>query len=268
MAGIPSPFDWKSLIAPAAAFGAKVLGDTVAPDPSLMNARTNAQTAQVSNEIARAKMANANLIRSAALPGMFTTLGYSPQQGQSLAAGYGFGAQNPSPDFTGAPSTGGGSKAGKIALGAGLSLAPMLPGIIGHAANATTGAAATGLGGLGHIGSVLGAAAPILAPAAALAVGALIWKHTQVHPVADQWVQKAQNPFDANWKQIQTAQQTGQITPQQAQQTHAASAANYVNALNDFASQGNKNLQVARQAAATFIASYGDPSQYGVRFNF
>lgn len=270
MAGIPSPFDWKSLITPAAALGAKALGDAIVPDASVQNARTNAQTAQVRNDIAKQRMANANEVRSIAMPGMMTQLGYSPQAGKQLAGGYSLGASNPTPDFSGVSTNGstGGSKAGRVALGAGLTAAPFVPGIIGHAANAATGATATGLGGLGHVGSMLGAAAPVLLPAAAVLAGALIWKHTQAHPIADKWVQGAQNPFDANWQKIQSAAQSGQISPQQAQQSEHLSAQNYLNALKDFASQGNRNMEVAKNAAATFRKSYGDPSQYGVQLPF
>jgi hypothetical protein len=294
MAGIPTPFDWQSLITPAAAFGGKLLGDTLAPAPDLMQARTNQQTAQVNNEIAKEKMANANAIRGIALPGMLTNLGYSPDQGAQAASNYGFSASNPNPTYgpTGSTSTPGiGSKVGKTILGAGMTVAPavagsllksaapalvrqaiQLPGAAAATAAAGTAVPATGItgalglgGGAGLFG--LGAATLPVLGGAALAAD-LIWKHTQVHPTADKWVQSAQNPFDAKWKQVEQAQQSGQISAQQAQQTKVQNAQNYLNALQSFAGQGSKNLTVAKQAATTFRKYYGDPSQYGVQLSF
>jgi hypothetical protein len=286
MAGIPTPFDWQSLITPAAAFGGKLLGDTLAPAPDLMQARTNQQTAQVNNEIAKQKMANANAIRGIALPGMMTQLGYSPAQGSQAASNYGFSANNPNPtygptDSTSTPGTG--SKVGKAILGAGMSVAPAVAGsllkggaiaagklggttMLGTAPVASGGiGGALGFGAPGILG--LGAATLPVLGGAALAAD-LIWKHTQVHPTADKWVQSAQNPFDAKWKQVEQAQQSGQISAQQAQQTKVQNAQNYLNALQSFAGQGSKNLTVAKQAATTFRQYYGDPSQYGVQLSF
>lgn len=147
----PAPFDWKSLITPAVALGSKAIGDIVAPDASLQNARSNSRTAELSNEIARSRMANANQIRSAALPGMYTNLGYSPAQGRNMASGYSAGTST-SNFSTSAAAPSGGSKVGKTILGAGLTAAPMLPGIIGH--GASLAGPATGLGGLSSVGSL------------------------------------------------------------------------------------------------------------------
>lgn len=264
-------FDWSSLIPKGIDLGVKAIGDAVAPSPELQNARTNAQTAQTSNEIAKARMANANAIRGIALPGIATQLGYNPSAGRAMAAGYSAGAPNSfstpgvAPGASGAPGLG--STIGKTALG----LAPAaLPAIIGHAANAATGVASTGLGGLSNvgglgIGGVLGMGAatlPILGGAALVAD--LIWKHTQAHPIADKWVQGVQNPFDAHYKQLA---QSG-LPPDQVKQAQYQSAQNYLNTLNYFSKQGGRNFEVAKNAARTFRQYYGEPAQYGVPLNF
>jgi hypothetical protein len=262
MAGTPAPFDWKSLITPAVALGSKAVGDIVAPDAATQNAQTNAQTAKVSNEIALAKMANANKIRQSIMPGMYTNLGYSPAQGQAMASDYGTTAgqgmgftPGGSESLPGAPGLG--SKIAKGALNTGLGLAPTIVGGLMH------GGAAAGGAGLG--GTIAGLATnPItLAAAGALSAG-LIWKKTQAHPTADKWVQGEQAPFDAHMQELGNMN----LPPDQLQAAKVKSAQSYLQELSNFASQGGKNLLVARQAAATFRKYYGDPMQYGVQLAF
>jgi hypothetical protein len=264
MAG--TPFDWKSLITPAVALGSKAVGDIVAPDASIQNARTNAETAKVSNEIALARMANANKIRSQVMPGMYTNLGFTPGQGQATAADYGatagkglaFNGGGGSGSLPGAPGLG--SKIAKGALNTGLGLAPTIVGglLKGGAAAGTTG-------GVGLGGTIAGLATNpfTIAAAGALAAG-LIWKKSQAHPVANQWVQGEQNPFDQHWQELDKMG----LPPDQLQAAKTQSAQNYLQELSNFAGQGGKNLEVARNAAATFRKYYGDPMKFGVQLSF
>lgn len=292
-----TPFDWKSLITPAVTLGMKAIGDKVAPDPSLINANTNAQQAKVSDaqnafnnsqtqfndQLALQKIARAQQIRQNTLPGMYTTLGFSPEQGKQMAAssaptaGTAPGAPgipNTAPSVPSIPSAPAavskpslGSTIAKTAGGVGLSLAPAIIGGLMHggaaaaagtAAAGTAGTAGTagGLTALGATGIGAAVAAPIIA--------GLIWKKSQVHPVADKWVQGQQAPFDAAWQKIE---QSG-MPPDQQQAAKQQSAQNYLNALAQFAGEGGKNMQVAKQAAATFRQYYGDPMKYGIQLPF
>ena len=266
MAGTPAPFDWKSLITPAVALGSKAVGDIVAPSADLIAAKASAQNSKTSNAIALAKMADANKIRQTAMPSLYTNLGYSPSQGQAMAGDYGATAGRALGDFGGSGSLPGapglGSKIAKGALSTGLGLAPTIVGglLKGGAAAGTAGTAGGGM--LGAIGGL--ATNPItLAAAGALAAG-LIWKKSQAHPVADQWVQGEQNPFDAHWQELDRMG----LPPEQLQAAKDKSAQNYLQELSTFASQGGKNLEVARNAAATFRKYYGDPMKYGVQLSF
>ncbi len=277
-------FDWSSLIPKGIDLGMKAVGDAAFPDPSLINARTNATNSQNDIAIARAKMANANQVRAAALPSMYTQLGYNPQQGRGMASSY--SGQTPvSSGYSSGGGSGLGSTIGKTALGVGASLAPgMIAGALKSSAPALTrqaidtgvGTAATaaaphvaggvsGALGLGGGSGLLGLGAatiPVLG-GAALAAG-LIWKHTQAHPIADQWVQSTQNPFDQHMRELQSAG----LPPAQLQQAKTQSAQNYLRTLADFATKGGRNAEVARNAAATFRQYYGDPAQYGVPLQF
>lgn len=130
-------------------------------------------------------------------------------------------------------------------------------GLLPSAAGTTTG------GGLGS--ALAGLATNPITWAAAGALGAgLLWKKSQVHPTADQWVQGAQNPFDKSMAALGQAEQSGQISPEQATQLRIQNAQNYLQSLQEFAGQGSKQKTVARQALATFKQYYGDPSAYGV----
>ena len=264
----PAPFDWKSLITPAVTLGMKGIGDAVAPDPSLINARTNATNSQVSNQVALAKMANANRIRSSIMPGMYTSLGFTPSQGQAMTGNYTANEANPAAMPGAAPASGSpslGGTLGKTALGVGAAVAPsLIKAGIGTAATATT--AATGLGGIGGLGSAIAGLATnpfTIAGAGVLATG-LLWKKSQVHPTADKWVQGEQAPFDASMAKID--QQN--LPPDQAQAAKTTNAQNYLNELVKFAGQGSKQAIVAKQAAATFRQYYGDPMKYGIQLPF
>lgn len=268
-----TPFDWQSLITPAVALGSKAVGDIVAPDASIQNARTNAQTAKVSNDIALAKMANANKIRQQIMPGMYTNLGYTPDQGQQMAGDYGaiagqglaFNGNGGSGSLPGAPGAPGlGSKIGKAALNTGIGMAPAIVGGLVHGGAAAGAAAGAGTGA--GLGATLGALATnpfTILGAGALAAG-LIWKKSQAHPVANQWVQGEQNPFDQHWQELDKMG----LPPDQLQAAKTQSAQNYLQELQNFAGQGGKNLEVARNAAATFRKYYGDPMKFGVQLSF
>lgn len=277
MAGL---YDWGSLIPDAFALGGKIVGDKLAPSPDLQSVQNTEKQNAFNNQITLAKMGNANALRSFALPGMFTTLGYSPEQGQSMAQNYSAQAAKmpASQGYGGAYSGGGGgglgSKIGKTALGVGMNFAPKILGGLLHAGSQTAALNAAGwtadglaggVGGTGLGGTIAGLATNpfTIAGAAALAAG-LIWKKTQAHPTADKWVQGEQNPFDEHMKMLN---QQG-LPPDQLKQAKMQSAQQYLTALNQFSQGGGHNMEVARNAAATFRQYYGEPALYGIRLQF
>lgn len=265
-----NPFDWQSLVKPGIDLGMKAVGDIVAPDAGLQNARTNARNSEVDREIAIAKMGNANKIRATALPSMYTQLGYNPSQSQQMGAAYNPDTPVSTTAYNSETGPGLGSKIARGAASIGMGLAPAaIPAIVGHGASLAGGA--TGLGGIGNIASLgmahgllgLGAATVPILGAAALA-GGLIWKHTQAHPIADKWVQGVQAPFDAHYKALYSAG----LPPDQMKQAQTQSAQNYLRTLLDFSKQGGRNFEVAQNAARTFRQQYGEPTKYGVSLPF
>ncbi len=307
MAAVPT--DWTSLLTNVAApLGGKILGDQLAPDASLQNAQNSQNSTAFSQQMQLNTLKRKQQLQSAMLPGMFSTLGYTPDSAKDMANSYA-GIQPPSPTVS--PS--GGSSAAKTALGAGLSglstaapyLSKLLGGGIGAAAP-TMGAIAGGIdaaavpdigaaiasaGGLGAEGAAgAGATAAgsvggggggilsslggmsVLGPAALIGGGLLatdlIWKHYQAHPTADKWVQGAQNPFDKSMAAVDQQVKAGSMTPQEAAAAKQQNAQEYLTTLQKFSQQGQYENQVARQAADTFRQYYGDPAQYGVKLGF
>lgn len=265
-------YDWTSLISPGINLGMKALGDAIVPDPALQNARTNSQNSQVDRELALWKAANAQKLRQQALPGIYTNLGYSPAQGQSMASSYG---SSPAPSGLGGGSSSGGglgSTLGKAGASVGIGMAPSLIGgaLKGGTSTAALNAAgwtadaapAAGHGVLGAVGGFL--TNPITIGAGAALAAGLIWKHSQAHPTADKWVQGEQNPFDQHWKMLQNSG----LPPDQLKQAQTQSAQNYLNTLAQFAQGGGHNMEVARNAARTFRQFYGDPMRYGIQLPF
>ncbi len=306
-----SPFDWSTLLNNTVApMGGKILGDQIAPDPSLINAQQNGQNGQVTNALNVAKFNKSSKAQALALPGMLKTLGYSPESAD--AAGASFGAPV-TPGQNGFPTLGApGASAGKTAAGAAMSFgAPIVSGLLKKAAPAVAGlgaapsmagiasgitasavpdigagieaagglgaagageaAAAAGgaAGGAGIMGTLGALATNPLTWAAAGAIGAgLLWKKSQAHPTADQWVQGEQNPFDKTMSNIDTQVQGGSMTPDEAKQLKAKNAQTYLSELQQFSTQGGHQAVVAKQAADTFRQYYGDPAQYGIKLSF
>lgn len=272
----PAPFDWRSLIGPGINLGMKAVGDIVMPEASVQNARTNSRNSELDRELARAKYGNAQNIRQAMLPGMFTQSGYAPAQGRQMAAGYSSAAPASLPSGGSSQGPGLGSQIAKGAATVGMGLAPAALGsLFSKAAPAMTRQAiqtgapviagslpAAGHGVLGAIGGL--ATNPVtLIGAGALAAG-LIWKHTQAHPTADKWVQGVQAPFDNHMRQLQSQG----LPPDQLKQSQMQSAQNYLSTLAQFAQQGGHNMEVAQNAARTFRQYYGDPMKYGIQLPF
>lgn len=256
-------YDWKSLIPNVAALGGKILGDKLAPDAATKNAQTNAQQVQFNQSEELRKSAQANSIRQSMMPGMYTTLGFSPAQGQQMAASYGNAAAGRPPVPAPSASGGLGSSIAKGVAGVGMSLAPQILSSVlkkGVPAVAGAGGAAGGLGGA--IGAL--ATNPITAVGAGALAAGLIWKKTQVHPTADTWTKGEQGPFDAHMKQLDSQG----LPPAQVQQAKMDSARSYLNELVQFSQKGGKEQQVAKQAAATFREYYGDPMKYGIQLPF
>ena len=267
-------FDWKSLIPQAAALGSAAIGP---PTPDLMGAQTNQQQAAFNQQLARTKLGQQGVTRSAALPGMFANLGYTPDQAQSMTSQYG---KVPLPTATtGAGTPGSGPGLGSKIGGAAMGLAPALLGAIhgGAAASEFVGPTLSMLGGVGPTAPAaastgllgMGSAIPI---AGAVIGGALLtrylWKRSQAHPTADKWVQGEQNPFDKSMADLDSVAASGKATPEETAQAKQQNAANYLQELQAFAQKGGHEAIVAKQAADTFRQYYGDPMRYGVQLGF
>ena len=100
----PAPFNWSSLIAPAAAAGSS-LGATVVNNllPSSLSKQSQAfgqaaTNTQLGNDQANTgfnqqlslnQLANQNQVRQNVLPGMYQTLGYSPTDAAAKASSFG-----------------------------------------------------------------------------------------------------------------------------------------------------------------------------------
>jgi hypothetical protein len=132
--------------------------------------------------------------------------------------------------------------------------------------------ALSGLGSTigGGLSSIASAAVPLLTNpitlgigGAILAAGAIL-KATQVHPVANQWVQGVQNPFDQQVGKatdaFTQALGSGQMTQAQAVQAYQGMQQvlqQYQQQLQDFSTKGSKQKIVANQAQSTFNQWYG-----------
>jgi hypothetical protein len=268
-------FDWKSLIEPGLALGGSLLGQKISGGNNDASIKESGRQFDATQQNRLQDIARADAIRRMAMPGALTNLGYGPAQAQSMTAAYPgaqpqLGAGTPY-NFTGSSQQqqqSGGPGIGKKLLGAGLNAgtgiaAGALLGKVG------LGGAAAGAGGGGMLGA-MGALASnpfTIAGAGALAAG-LLWKKSQAHHEANDWVQGNQNPFDNTMTSIDKAVQAGQMDPMQAQQTKMTNAKNYIAELNKFAQQGSDQRKVAGQALQTFVQHYGDPAQYGVAITF
>lgn len=230
------------------------------------------------------KMGNSNFIRQSMMPGLYTNLGMSPEKAQNMTAQYTTKSTpapsltsgvstTPSPGLGAAPAGGSsygytpgaamqpktpglGATAGKAALGVGLGLAPGL--ISGASAGIGAGTMTGMAGAIGATGMAT------LGIGAAAALGALMWKKSQVHPTANTWVQGEQNPFDKSMAAIDKAG----LPPDQVQQAKTQNAQTYLSELMNFSRKGSHEAIVAKQAADTFRQWYGDPGKYGVQLPF
>lgn len=333
----PSPFtsqfNWGSLLAPAASLGATILGNQVAPSTAQQSAQVQQQNAnntqaqqQFQNQLTLQKMGQAQQIRQNTMPSLYTNLGYSPDQANTMAQSYAktppalptFQTTDPSAIPNGI-ATGTPGSAAKTAIGAGLAAAPAIPGIIsaigkigGTAASVAapslsaagaygptlaqlgadpavfgaTGAADAAAGGAGAAGagsSAAGAAGatgstggglgasvagfltnPITIGVGAAIIGITALLKSQAHWNANDLVEHVQNPFNQNLSTIvdgfDKSLQAGTLTKANAQQMRDATATaiqGYAQAVQQFASKGGQNAQVANQALADMSKYYG-----------
>lgn len=262
-----TPYNWKDLLTPAIGLGVKAIGDKLAPSTDQQAVQNQAGQNRFTDQLALARRADSNRIRQSMMPGMYTTLGFTPEQGQKMASDYGVSAaaNNANIQVPGNGSGGGGGGGGAPGLGATIGKAAVgfAPAAIGGIAHLLAGGgAAAGAGATGGLSAL--AATGIGAAVAAPIIAGLIWKKSQAHPTADKWTQGEQGPFDKAW----AATDKSGLPPDQVQAAHQQSAQNYLNELQNFAQQGGKNLTVAKQAAATFRQYYGDPMKYGVQLPF
>lgn len=242
MADSQKLFDWSSLITPAVNLGMKALGDKVAPGADLQSVQNQERNQQFQNQLTLQKMAQANQIRQSMMPGMYTTLGFSPDQGKQMAANYGqnmpamnFGAGGSGSSYgmpTAPKAPGLGAKIGGAALGIGTSMLPGILGkLLGGAAPAVAGAAGAGAAGAGAGGAAaagggaglfgLGAATiPVVGGAiagAALLANKLIGRgRKQANKLTGEG--GLQYNFNEGLREIVAAQQSGQIDQAQRDQ--------------------------------------------------
>lgn len=183
-----------------------------------------------------------------------------------------------------------GTALGGIGTGGGGTLAGIVAGNVPEIPLSGIGAATAGVGqaGLEALPAVGAEAAPAAAPAtgflsqlapiahfftnpytiaigAALA-GALIWKNSQVHPTANTFVQKFQNPFGQKLSSVvnafDQALASGNFSKADAQAAYQQTAQliqDFQKDTADFAKKGSKEAIVARQAAQT-MASWAGPN--------
>lgn len=279
---MPEPtntFDWRTLIPQAVALGSRAIGDRVAPGADIQNVQQRQRELQeqqrqfnIQQQMRQQQMGNANQIRSNLMPGMYTALGYNPADARKMAGDYMAMANRPvnlgAPSGGGTYSPGGAVQqpsapgqggVGRTVASIGLGMAPAIAGALMKG-----GAGAAGGAGMGSVIAGL-AKNPITLGAAAVGAGALLWRRSQAHPVADKWVQMEQNPFDQSMARIDQSVQTGQMSGEEAQATKTQNAQNYLNELMKFAQQGGREREVANNALRTFRQYYGEPSRYGIQ---
>lgn len=172
-------------------------------------------------------------------------------------------------------------RGGAGAVGAGTSLGAIAGGSVPAIPLGATGAATAGTGGLatlgattpgyvgpssaaglsggGGIGGALAAAAPFAIAGGAALAGGLLWRKSQAHHEANDWVQNFQNPFDAQIRQIDALR----LPPEQAAAQKDAVMTDYIAAAMEFAKKGSDQAEVIQNAMRTFRKYYGDPLQYG-----
>lgn len=137
----------------------------------------------------------------------------------------------------------------------------------GIAADTAVAADASTGGLMGSLGAFMTNPWTIGIAGAALGAYALI-KHFQVHPVADQWVQKVQNPFDKQvgdlFSHSVNAIQSGQMSADDAVKAYKTAQnvmQQYQTGLDAFSKKGDKEATVAKQAKQTFNDEYGENGQ-------
>ena len=256
-----------------AGVGSNVLG-------AIMNARAQGQAnnqSQMSQDrlydLAESEQARRDQLTQAILPLIGKNLGSNAisQLGASfgqIGRPQGGTAYTPSSQAQQQSGPGLGSKIGGAALSAG---AGMLPSILAAGGSKAAPAIAGGFlptfgatgGGLGATMAGLATNPFTIAGAGALGAG-LLWRNSQAHHKADDWVQGNQNPFDQSMAQIDKAG----MSPEEAQRMKQQNAQSYLNELMQFAQKGGREAEVARNAARTFRQYYGDPMQYGVQLPF
>lgn len=158
---------------------------------------------------------------------------------------------------------GGGGSLASIAGGSvpaigGMTLGGASPAAMGAGTYPGMTAAGAGAGGAGTGATVTGLLTnPVtIAAGAALGVG-LLWRNSQAHRKADEWV-KTQNSFD---QQMRTIDGQG-LAPEQSAELKRAAVVDYLAAAMNFARKGGDHARVIRQAIDTFRQFYGDPTQY------
>jgi len=127
---------------------------------------------------------------------------------------------------------------------------------------AAGGAAAEGgaaAGGGAGIGSTIAALAsnPVTWVVGGALVGGLIWRKSQGHWKANDWVQNFQNPFDQSMAQINQFQQAGSLSPEAANKARQDLLSGYKSAMNEFAKKGGDHATVIKQAQETLRKQYG-----------
>lgn len=121
--------------------------------------------------------------------------------------------------------------------------------------------------GLGAIGGAIGSIPVAGQVALGIAGGVLLGKKVfgigNTHEKANDWVQHEQNQFDSYMNEINVAEKSGTVTPEQAQAARNETVKQYLDASIQFSAKGKDQRKVIDQAHRTFLEQYGDPSKYG-----
>lgn len=220
----------------------------------LADLETDLASAQAAGDIAKANSINDTI---SGILGAVDNVGTAKSLAQQAGITGGLGTAGTVAGITGA--------AGGTASAAGIGILPAtLPDFgatlagIGAPTLATGSTAATG-GGLGAtVGGLL--TNPItIAAGVALGVG-LLWRKSQAHHEANDFVQGVQNPFNEQMDSVNR----GNYLPEQKAELKRAISVDYLAALMNFSKKGSDQAKVAMQALADFKKWYGDAGQFGV----
>jgi hypothetical protein len=256
-------FNWTSLIEPGLALGGSLLGkkldQNAARDLTEYQTKESARQFDLGRSDDLAKIARSNQIRQMIAPGMFTHLGYSPEQGKQMAAKLGSANAplmgtpgfNPSSPLPGSPSNPA-LATPKPSMGGTLAKAGVGTGL-GMAAPAI--AKAIGIGGAGLGGSLATSAFTFGLPAAAM-LGTKLWENSQAHRQADKLTGEGGMQYNLNKQLEELANyvKNGQMSQEEADVYRQQAYKQTADQALQFAAGNGDKTQVVRQ----MLGGYGE----------